>query len=752
MNEFPSPRHAFRLSRGFFAWIAVPFFLGGIAEAQMTLLQDDFARGTPASPSYLNGSSPAAGTGVWTGPGAADTKVGAITDGTEALLKTVGSNTACSVIPITPSLAQNTEYSLSVSIPSFNNRGDSWVSVGISDRSSNTVLAGVFMRDEGGNWIMRKADHPQFQEIFDGYSANDPTNPGEVTKIRITVNTGTKVVKVYLGESKAEDYAYKYPDLPVTPDGVYAFIKLFSGNGTAGTVNSARFTHLLVTTAPVSETEAHAQAAEQALLDKIAREYTGPLTGDSKPQTAVPHGEYIQGKITDSKIYPGTENAFTVYVPAQYDPSKAACVLVKLDGLGGGDGTVLDNLIAKKDIPPMIGVGVVPGLIRTADGKDVLRFNRSYEFDSVNDHFPNYVLNELLPAVEKLTTRDGRPIHLSHDGNDRMTFGGSTGGIGSFTLAWERPDAFRRVYSIIGTFVSMRGGHEYPALIRKTDPKPIRIFLEDGSTDAWNPLFGSWYMANVNMEAALSFAGYDVQHIWGDHGHDGRMGTVIFPDVMRWLWRDWPKPLEPGRSQNDMLRSIQVAGEDWSAVGEAHEALSGLASNQNGEVFYADSAAHTIYKLGADGTATAFVRNTPVISGAAFGPDGSLYVAAPEEQKILAYGADGQSKQIADGVKGHSLIVSDDGSIYVTEPGAHSDEPSKVWKVKSTGEKSVLDAGLSNASGLAFLPDKQMFFVAEAATKWVYSYVVGGDGSLQDKEQFYWLHSKRHATCLLTGV
>ena len=205
---------------------------------------------------------------------------------------------------------------------------------------------------------------------------------------------------------------------------------------------------------------------------------------------------------------PGHRKQFQVTFPPNTIPAKPACLLLKLDGLGSFEGTVLDNLIAKKEVPVIIGVGVSSGTAwkdpAGTPSRRAFRFNRSFEFDSVNDRFPEFVLNELLPAVQKLTTQDGRAIELSPDGNDHAATGGSTGGIGSFTLAWRRPDQFTRVYSVIGTFVSMRGGNEYSALVRKTDPKPIRIFLEDGSSDAWNPLFGSWFDANINMESALT--------------------------------------------------------------------------------------------------------------------------------------------------------------------------------------------------------------------------------------------------------
>ncbi len=255
------------------------------------------------------------------------------------------------------------------------------------------------------------------------------------------------------------------------------------------------------------QAQAQPQVDREALVKKIQGELSGSFPAKEATRDAnIPQGEFLHGTIIDSRIYPGTTNDFQVYVPAQYDPAKPACLLIKLDGMGAYEGAVLDNLIASKEVPVIIGVGISSGTIwkdppGTPDRR-ASRFNRSFEFDSINDHFPDFVLNELLPAVKKLTTSNGRAIKISSEGNDHAATGGSTGGIGSFTLAWRRPDQFTRVYSVIGTFVAMRGGNEYPALIRKTDPKPIRIFLEDGSTDTWNPLFGSWWDANLNMESA----------------------------------------------------------------------------------------------------------------------------------------------------------------------------------------------------------------------------------------------------------
>ena len=477
------------------------------------------------------------------------------------------------------------------------------------------------------------------------------------------------------------------------------------------------------------------------LVKKIQAELSGPFPPlEAKVDASVPHGEMLKGVITDSRIYPGTENGFQIYVPAQYDPVQPACLLIKLDGLGAFEATVLDNLIAKKEVPVMIGVGVSPGTIwKDPEGtaqRAAVRFNRSYEFDSTNDHFPDYVLNELLPAVQKMKTADGRAIRISQDGNDHATTGGSTGGIGSFTLAWRRPDQFTRVYSVIGTYVSMRGGNEYPVTIRKTDPKPIRIFLEDGATDAWNPLFGSWYDANLNMESALTFAGYDVAHAWGTHGHNGQAGQVIFPDVMRWLWRGYPARVGVGVSQNSTLKEITAPDEGWKEMPGPFVAAAGLAADAKGDLYVSDG---KIFRIGHDGKTIVFSQSTEALAGQAFGPDGSLYAVMPRTKSVVRVNAQGVSRTVAEGIAGRGIVVKHDGTILVSEPGEHSDMPSRIWQIRD-GKKQMVDEGLHAASGVAFSPDGGLLYVAEKSTQWIYSYVVRPDGTLTDKEQFYWLH------------
>jgi gluconolactonase len=483
------------------------------------------------------------------------------------------------------------------------------------------------------------------------------------------------------------------------------------------------------------------ESAVPALVEKIQGELAGPLTEDSKPNPSVPHGTFVEGTLEESAIYPGTEHFFKVYVPAQYDPARPACLLFCLDSIPNGADTVFDNLIAKGEMPVTIAVGLSSGTVWKTKGSVAYRWNRSYEFDSTNAEFARFVLDELLPRVEALKTADGRLIRLSKDAKDRAAMGASTGGIGSFTLAWERPDSFSRVYSTIGTFVSMRGGNDYPAIIRKTETKAIRVFLEDGSTDAWNPLFGSWFMANENMEAALSFSGYDVQHAWGVHGHDGRPGATILPDVMRWLWRGWPAAVPAGQSKNDMLTSILIPGEAWQRIDGPYAAASGLAGDAKGDVYFSDATSRTIYRVGAEGKPGVFSQHAPEVAGEAFGPDGRLYAAVPAEGEIVAFDDRGIPSKVVDGIRGNRILVTAAGEIYVSEPGAHSDEPSGIWRIGKDGQRTLLDRGLLAASGIALCPDESLFYAAERERPRVTSFLVGPDLSLGDREPNYWLHA-----------
>src|SRR4051794_37796417 len=186
------------------------------------------------------------------------------------------------------------------------------------------------------------------------------------------------------------------------------------------------------------------------------------LTASYAPAAEIPKGEVTKHSFDQSKIFPGTVRDYWVYVPRQYDPARPACLHVNQDGIQFNAPAVFDELIDKKEMPVTIGVFVMHGRVKAPSPNALDRFNRSYEYDSLGDSYARFLLDELLPDVEKKTTSDGRPIRFSHDGNDRSIGGSSSGAICAFTAAWERPDAFRRVFSSIGTYVGLRGGNEYP--------------------------------------------------------------------------------------------------------------------------------------------------------------------------------------------------------------------------------------------------------------------------------------------------
>lgn len=466
---------------------------------------------------------------------------------------------------------------------------------------------------------------------------------------------------------------------------------------------------------------------------------TYPPHPDSVAQPDVPKGEVLKFTFDKSKIFPGTWREYWVYVPKQYTPDKPACVYVNQDGVQWQAPVVFDNLIHKKEMPVTIGVFVMHGRVLAPDANAALdRFNRSYEYDGLGDNYARFILEEILPDVETKQTSDGRAIRLSKSGNDRAIGGSSSGAIAAFTAAWELPDAFSRVFSTIGTYVGLRGGDRYHTLLRKYEPKPLRIFLQDGANDL-NIYGGDWWMANQTMERALIFAGYEVNHIWGEGAHNGRHGTAIFPDAMRWLWKDWPAPVKTGASKNPMLNDLLLPGEGWQLVSEGHNFTEGPAANAKGEVFFTNSRTSKIFKVGLDGKVSEFAADTKGASGQAMGPDGRLY-AVNNSQQIVAYAPDGKMTVIAEGIRGNDLVIARNGNLYVTEPNVPALEQSNVWLIKPNGEKQVIDTGIKYANGITLSPDQTLLYVDDYRSHWVYSYQLKADGTPQFKQQYYWLH------------
>jgi len=257
---------------------------------------------------------------------------------------------------------------------------------------------------------------------------------------------------------------------------------------------------------------------------------------DSQRQPGVPQGQVTHDTHT-STIFPETRREYWVYVPQQYDPARPTAVMVFQDGqmYVSEDGffrvpIVFDNLIHAGAMPPTIGIFINPGHVGDQlPARAGRASNRSFEYDTLSDQYARFLLDEILPAV-------GAHWNLTDNPDQRAICGLSSGAICAFTVAWQRPDAFRKVLSHIGSFADIRGGHDYPSRIRKDAPRPLRILLQDGEADLDNQ-YGNWWLANLQMAAALKYRGYDYRFEPGTGAHDGEHGGAILPDSLRWLWR-----------------------------------------------------------------------------------------------------------------------------------------------------------------------------------------------------------------------
>ncbi|MEO7597989.1 MAG: alpha/beta hydrolase-fold protein [Opitutus sp.] len=295
------------------------------------------------------------------------------------------------------------------------------------------------------------------------------------------------------------------------------------------------------------------------------------LGPDSEVQTDVP-----QGKVTDwaqlpSNAYPGTLHDYCVYVPAQYDPAKPAALMIFQDGQAwlreNGDyrvPQVLNNLIYRREIPVSIAVFINPGRKPDqpkASAKDWgdRSANRPQEYNALDDKYAHVIVDELVPLLDK-------QYNISTNPDDRAIGGASSGAIAAFTVAWHRPDQFRKVISTIGSFTNIRGGHAYPDLIRQTEKKPIRIFMQDGLNDNRGLRPGAdastynaerdWHAQNIRMVAALTEKGYDVNYTWGLGTHSNKQAGAILPEMLRWIWRDYPRTDDPHDTSNRVFLDV----------------------------------------------------------------------------------------------------------------------------------------------------------------------------------------------------
>ncbi|HJT35358.1 MAG TPA: alpha/beta hydrolase-fold protein [Pirellulales bacterium] len=274
------------------------------------------------------------------------------------------------------------------------------------------------------------------------------------------------------------------------------------------------------------------------------------LGPDSLEQEGVPHGKMVGPRTLPCNVYPGTAHTYWVYVPAQYDASQPASLMVFNDGQAfkneQGDvraQNVIDNLIHRREIPVMIAVFINPG--RTPEQPEPSprdwgdrSTNRPTEYNTPDDKYARIICDELLPVLSK-------EYNISTDPDARGICGASSGAIAAFSVAWERPDQFRKVISMVGSFVNLRGGDVYPGRVLAGEKKPIRAFFQDGRNDNRGVRRGGdydprrdWFLQNVRLVDALTKKGYDVNYAWGIGLHGQKQGGAIFPDMMRWIWRD----------------------------------------------------------------------------------------------------------------------------------------------------------------------------------------------------------------------
>jgi sugar lactone lactonase YvrE len=292
--------------------------------------------------------------------------------------------------------------------------------------------------------------------------------------------------------------------------------------------------------------------------------------------------------------------------------------------------------------------------------------------------------------------------------------------------------------SVSGSFVDFRGRNIFPALIRKTEAKPIRAFLTTGTKDMENSA-GDWTLVDMEMDKALKFSGYDYQFHTLEGGH-----TVgwkeYFAEAMRFLWKGWPSPVKAGVSA-PRVRDIILPDEPWQLVkrNNSHNS-NGFTSNSKGELFFADTTDNKIYRIAVDGSIKEFISDAGFCNGLSFGPKDELYTASLKTGKIICYNASGAATLYAENIYGRYILAKPDGGLYVIGRDTFDGED-KVWLIKDGG-KTLMDDELKFPRGITMTSDRGYITIGEGHSRSAYSYQITPDGKLTNKERFFYLHSQ----------
>jgi len=452
------------------------------------------------------------------------------------------------------------------------------------------------------------------------------------------------------------------------------------------------------------------------------------LGPDSQEQAGVPKGTVSEFAWKESKVYPGTERQCWIYLPPGFDEAKEYPLIVFQDGGGVVNPKgqfrapiVLDNLIHKGEVPAMVALFINPGNVPPGIPGGKGRSTRSYEYDTPDGVYAKFLIDEMLPEVAKRAKISPNPDH-------RAVVGISSGGICAFSVAWFRPDAFRKVITGIGSFTNIRGGVWFPAAIRKTERKPLRIFLQEGEKDLDN-VHGNWPLSNHDLVAALVFAGYDHKAVFGTDGHGGKHLGAILPDALRWLWRkEEPLPAPTPDNKGDLaLSGLIIPGKGWEPVIEDLKFVDAPCSDAAGNFYFSDLGGGSgVHKIAVDGTRSIFNEKATGISGMKFGPDGRLYACHNKEKRVIAIDPSGAVEVLMTDIGCNDLTVTTKGQVYVTETGKK-----QVVLIEGAGKSRVVDTGITAPNGLALSPDGGTLAVSDYAGVAAWAFRIEANGDLR---------------------